>query len=67
MTQPLIAVLFKLSARIPMVRLDWMVKRRGPGLAQVVFGENCEMGACCLKWEEGPPQIWRAALDFALC
>ncbi|CAK0825114.1 unnamed protein product, partial [Prorocentrum cordatum] len=35
-------------------------------LAQVVFGEYCEMGACCLKWEEGPPLIWQAALDRAL-
>ena len=38
-----------------------------PSPKQVVFGEYCEMGACCLKWEDGPPQIWRAALDFALC
>ncbi|CAK0825110.1 unnamed protein product [Prorocentrum cordatum] len=51
---------------VPMVRLDFMLKRLGPGRAQVVFGEYCEMGACCLKWEEGPPLIWQAALDRAL-
>jgi len=51
---------------VPMVRLDFMLKRLGPGQAQVLFGEYCEMGACCLKWEEGPPKIWRAALDYAL-
>lgn len=51
---------------VPMIRLDFMLKRLGPGQAQVTFGEFCEMGACCLKWEEGPPKIWRAALDYAL-
>merc|ERR1712048_986330 len=51
---------------LPMIRLDFMVKHLGNGKAQVVFGEFCEMGACCLKWEEGPPRIWRAALDYAL-
>ena len=64
---PLIAeLLTKHAEPVPMVRMDWMLKRRGPGKAQVVFGEYCEMGACCLKWEEGPPRIWRAMLDFAL-
>jgi len=51
---------------VPMIRMDWMLKRRSPGVAQVVFGEYCEMGACCLKWEDGPPRIWRQALDYAL-
>jgi len=51
---------------VPMIRMDFMLKRTGPGKAQVLFGEFCEMGACCLKWEEGPPRIWRAALDYAL-
>ena len=36
-SQPLIAELFKHGAPVPMIRMDWMVKRRGPG-AQVVFG-----------------------------
>ena len=64
---PLIAeLLTKHAEPVPMIRMDWMLKRRGPGKAQVVFGEYCEMGACCLKWEEGPPRIWRAMLDFAL-
>jgi len=54
------------SKLVPMIRLDFMLKRLGPGKAQVVFGEYCEMGACCLGWEEGPPIIWRAALDRAL-
>ena len=67
-SQPLIAELqTKHPEAVPMIRMDWMVKRRRAGEAQVVFGEYCEMGACCLKWEEGPPKIWRAALDFALC
>jgi len=51
---------------VPMIRMDFMLKRLGPGKAQVAFGEFCEMGACCLKWEDGPPMIWRAALDYAL-
>lgn len=51
---------------VPMIRLDFMLKYRGPGKAQVVFGEFCEMGACCLGWVDGPPTIWRAALDHAL-
>lgn len=51
---------------VPMIRLDFMLLRTGPGQARVVFGEYCEMGACCLGWEEGPPTIWRAALDHAL-
>eukprot|EP00928_Gymnodinium_smaydae_P081871 TRINITY_DN65309_c0_g1_i1.p1 TRINITY_DN65309_c0_g1~~TRINITY_DN65309_c0_g1_i1.p1 ORF type:complete len:555 (+),score=136.58 TRINITY_DN65309_c0_g1_i1:78-1742(+) len=51
---------------VPMIRMDFMLKRLGPGKAQVVFGEYCEMGACCLKWEDGPPTVWRAALDYAM-
>jgi len=50
-----------------MVRMDWMLKRKGPATAQVVFGEYCEVGADCLKWQAGPPKVWRAVLDFALC
>lgn len=59
-------LLGKHSEAVPMIRMDFMCKRLGPGQAQVVFGEYCEMGACCLKWEEGPPTVWRAALDYAL-
>ncbi|CAK0871862.1 unnamed protein product [Prorocentrum cordatum] len=51
---------------VPMIRLDFMLLRTGAGEACVTFGEFCEMGACCLGWEEGPPTIWRAALDRAL-
>lgn len=51
---------------VPMIRLDFMCKRLGPGKARVAFGEYCEMGACCLGWKDGPPTIWRAALDAAL-
>merc|ERR1711879_21867 len=43
------------SKLVPMVRLDFMLKRLGRGNVQVVFGEYCEMGACCLGWEDGPP------------
>ena len=66
-SQHLIAeLLTKHDEAVPMIRMDWMLKRRAPGTVQVVFGEYCEMGACSLKWEEGPPKIWRQALDFAL-
>jgi len=51
---------------VPMMRLDFMLLRMGPGKVRVIFGEFCEMGACCLGWEEGPPTIWRAAVDAAL-
>eukprot|EP00933_Yihiella_yeosuensis_P054819 TRINITY_DN5338_c2_g1_i1.p1 TRINITY_DN5338_c2_g1~~TRINITY_DN5338_c2_g1_i1.p1 ORF type:complete len:563 (-),score=96.79 TRINITY_DN5338_c2_g1_i1:106-1755(-) len=51
---------------VPMIRLDFMLKRTGPGKARVVFGEYCEMGACCLGWVEGPPTIWKATLDACL-
>jgi len=54
------------SQPVAMIRLDYMVKKIGPGKARLVFGEFCEMGACCLGWQEGPPTIWRAALDAAL-
>eukprot|EP00929_Paragymnodinium_shiwhaense_P063906 TRINITY_DN31982_c0_g1_i1.p1 TRINITY_DN31982_c0_g1~~TRINITY_DN31982_c0_g1_i1.p1 ORF type:complete len:469 (+),score=127.03 TRINITY_DN31982_c0_g1_i1:60-1466(+) len=59
-------LLSKHSEPVPMIRMDFMLKRIGPGKAQVAFGEYCEQGACCLKWEEGPPTVWRAALDYAL-
>lgn len=51
---------------IPSMRLDFMVKRIGPGKARVIFGEYCEQGACVLGWLEGPPTIWRACVDAAL-
>jgi len=54
------------SQPVPMIRLDFMLLRMGPGKARVIFGEYCEMGACCLGWEEGPPTIWKAAIDAAL-
>lgn len=65
--QFVVAWLLTVNARpVPMIRLDFMLKRTGPGKARVFFGEYCEMGACCLGWKEGPPTIWRAALDAAL-
>lgn len=51
---------------VPKIRMDFMIKRWGPGHAQVAFGEYCEVGACCLQWNEGPPTVWRACLDYAL-
>ena len=67
-SRPLIAeLLAKHNEPVPMVRMDWMLKRKGPATAQVVFGEYCEVGADCLKWQAGPPKVWRAVLDFALC
>merc|ERR1712224_266110 len=51
---------------VPMIRLDFMLRRLAPGRARVVFGEYCEMGACSLGWEEGPPTVMRAAVDAAL-
>jgi len=65
--QGLLAWLLTIDAEpVPMIRMDFMLSRLGPGKSRVVFGEYCEMGACCLAWEEGPPTIWRAALDYAL-
>merc|ERR1719433_2458618 len=65
--QNLLAWLLSMDAQpVPMVRMDFMVRRLGHGRARVVFGEYCELGACCLGWEEGPPTIWRAALDAVL-
>eukprot|EP00931_Biecheleriopsis_adriatica_P008175 TRINITY_DN10939_c0_g1_i3.p1 TRINITY_DN10939_c0_g1~~TRINITY_DN10939_c0_g1_i3.p1 ORF type:complete len:557 (-),score=96.52 TRINITY_DN10939_c0_g1_i3:123-1793(-) len=54
------------SQPVPMMRLDFLVRRLGPGTAQVSFGEYGEVGCCCLKWEDGPPILWRALLDAAL-
>merc|ERR1711920_235240 len=51
---------------VPMIRMDFMLKRYGPGQVQVAFGEYCETGACCLQWDEGPPTVWRSCLDYAL-
>jgi len=65
--QFLLAWLLCMDAQpVPMVRMDFMISRLGKGQARVVFGEYCELGACCLAWENGPPTIWRAALDSAL-
>mmetsp|Transcript_34644 Transcript_34644/g.83667 ORF Transcript_34644/g.83667 Transcript_34644/m.83667 type:complete len:577 (+) Transcript_34644:79-1809(+) len=36
------------------LRVDFMVKRTGPGTARVMLGELTELGACCLGWDEGP-------------
>merc|ERR1711957_1084667 len=50
----------------PFIRLDFMMKRVGPGAAQVVFGEYCETGACCIdeEWRtQGPPRVWSAVPD----
>lgn len=66
-TQFLLAWLLSANASpVPMIRLDFMLRRVGPGKARVYFGEYCEMGACCLGWVEGPPTIWRAAIDHAM-
>ncbi|KAK3265070.1 hypothetical protein CYMTET_26225 [Cymbomonas tetramitiformis] len=66
-SQHLIAeLLTKHEEPVPFIRMDWMLKRSSPGNAKVVFGEYCEMGACCLMFEELPPRIWRQALDFVL-
>lgn len=54
------------AAPVPMIRMDFMLLRTGPAKARIFFGEYCEMGACCLGWQEGPPTIWRAAIDNAL-
>lgn len=54
------------GTQVPMIRLDFMLKRVGPGRARVIFGEFCEIGACCLGWTEGPPTIWKVVLDHVL-
>ena len=63
---PLVGELLTKGATVPFIRMDWMVKRTGAGAAQVVFGEYCEVGADCLKWQAGPPKGWRAVLDGVL-
>ena len=41
-SQSLIAKLLTLHDEpVPMIRMDWMLKRLAPGKAQVVFGEYC--------------------------
>lgn len=66
-SRPLVGeLLTKHASPLPMIRMDWMVKRTAAGAARVVFGEYCEVGADCLKWQAGPPKIWRAALDCVL-
>eukprot|EP00933_Yihiella_yeosuensis_P072124 TRINITY_DN8042_c0_g1_i1.p1 TRINITY_DN8042_c0_g1~~TRINITY_DN8042_c0_g1_i1.p1 ORF type:complete len:195 (-),score=36.43 TRINITY_DN8042_c0_g1_i1:103-687(-) len=51
---------------VPMMRFDFLVRREQSGVARVVFGEYGEMGACCLKWEEGPTAIWNSILNLLL-
>jgi hypothetical protein len=59
-------LLQKSPVPVPIIRLDFMLKRTGPGQAQVAFGEYCENGCCVLQWAEGPPMVWRASLDYAM-
>lgn len=51
---------------VAMIRMDFMIKRWGPGNVQVVFGEYCETGCCVLQWPEGPANVWRSVLDYAV-
>lgn len=63
----LLAYLLTVDAEpVPMLRMDFMLRRLGPGQARVIFGEFCEAGACSLGWQEGPPNVWRACLDYAM-
>ena len=47
---------------IPVLRMDFMIKRTGPGTAAVWAGELTELGGCFLGWSEGPELIWGAVL-----
>ena len=46
----------------PVLRMDFMIKRTGPGQAVVHTGELTELGGCFLGWPEGPEVIWGAVL-----
>jgi len=50
----------------PVVRIDIVAKRLGPGRAAVATMEVTELGACTLGWEDGPRQIFTAMLRSAL-
>lgn len=47
---------------LPVLRMDFMVRRVGPGRAEVHTGELTELGGCFLGWAEGPEVIWGAML-----
>merc|ERR1712008_201063 len=36
---------------VPFVRMDFMLLRTGEGQARVIFGEYCELRACCIAWK----------------
>lgn len=66
-SQHLLGWLFAVDCRpIPMIRLDFMVRRLGSGKAFVTFGEFCEAGGEIFGWKDGCPTMWRAALDHVL-
>eukprot|EP00756_Hemistasia_phaeocysticola_P004681 Hpha_TRINITY_DN12949_c0_g1::TRINITY_DN12949_c0_g1_i1::g.164504::m.164504 len=46
----------------PVMRMDFMVRRAGPGAAKVTLCEMTELGGCFLGWERGPRQIWGAVV-----
>eukprot|EP00756_Hemistasia_phaeocysticola_P063623 Hpha_TRINITY_DN70_c0_g1::TRINITY_DN70_c0_g1_i1::g.110115::m.110115 len=46
----------------PVVRLDFMVRYRGDGKAEVALGEITELGGCFLGWDRGPEVVWGACL-----
>jgi len=50
------------SEPLPVLRMDFMCRRAGPGKAEVHTGELTELGGCFLGWTEGPEIIWGAAL-----
>eukprot|EP00658_Telonema_sp_P-2_P071082 TRINITY_DN60400_c0_g1_i1.p1 TRINITY_DN60400_c0_g1~~TRINITY_DN60400_c0_g1_i1.p1 ORF type:complete len:183 (+),score=36.80 TRINITY_DN60400_c0_g1_i1:311-859(+) len=55
------------SAEPPTVlRFDFMVRRSGPGTADVWTGEITETGACFLGWKDGPDRVWNAVLRSCL-
>jgi hypothetical protein len=47
---------------LPVLRMDFMIRRIGPGKAAVWAGELTELGGCFLGWHEGPEIIWGAVL-----
>jgi len=48
------------------IRTDFLVRRTGPGKADLYSGELTELGGCFLGWRQGPQHIWRAVVSSVL-
>ena len=48
---------------LPAVRMDMLIKRVGPGKAEVFTLELTELGFSMLTWPAGPPVVFGALLE----